>query len=132
MNTPFFKYNIDYASFNSVYKIDLPTDSAKQIAEEKKRKEKKKKQRKSGDAKTDDESDAAAAKVDTKKSANNDIRMFGGSSPSLMMAAPQPYPFYYAPYVHPRNIGPAPTMSTPLLWPPQPQQRSTHYNQVSI
>ena len=97
--------------------------------------EKKKKKRKSENAKTDDESDLAA-KVDNdgKKSANknsNDIRMFGGSSPSLMMAAPQPYPFYYAPYVHPRNMGPAPTMSTPLLWPPQPQQRPTNYNQVT-
>jgi hypothetical protein len=115
----FFQYNIDYASFNSVYKIDMTTDSAKQIAEEKKkRKEKRKKKTKKNEksAQTDDESE-----TDRKR---NDVRLFGGSSPSLMMT-PQPYPLYYQPYIYPRAAGPTPTLSTPLLWPPPPPPPST-------
>ena len=127
------QYNIDYDCFNSVYKVDMSTDSAKQITEEKKRKkalEKKQKkkskktEKEKRKAKTDDEGD-----TDIKK--NGNAQLLGGSSPSLMMA-PQAFPVYYAPYPYPRNIGQAPTLSTPLLWPPQPQPMASYSNSSPV
>ena len=128
-----FQYTIDYSSFNSVYKVDTPTESAKELEDKKKAMLKMKKKKKklavsaaasasTKKSQTDDESGSDVNKNVRKKidaGDKNDVRLFGGSTPSLMVS-PQPYPFYYHPYIYPRQLSPTSTLSTPLLWPPQP------------
>ena len=74
-----FQYNIDYASFNSVYKVDTPTESAKQLIQDAKKKKKKKASKNVADESGNDVRDNGDSKNDVNKNVkkkvdNNDIR----------------------------------------------------------
>jgi hypothetical protein len=105
--------------------VDTPSESAKELHDRKKKKTKVAKTSQA-DGKNDAKQNDGDVNKNVKKQVDaNDVRLFGGSTPSLMVS-PQPYPFYYHPYIYPRQLSPPSTLSTPLLWPPQPPPQTLH------